>query len=95
MKMLLFARRNGQEILRDPLNLAFGLVFPLALLGLFCAIQANIPVPIFALPSLTPGILVFGLAFSPCFPPFWWPGTGPAPFSCGYIQRLRGHGTSS
>ena len=30
MKMLLFARRNGQEILRDPLNLAFGLVFPLS-----------------------------------------------------------------
>ena len=82
MKMLLFARRNGQEILRDPLNLAFGLVFPLALLGLFCAIQANIPVPIFALPSLTPGILVFGFSFFSLF-------------SCGYIQRLCGHGTSS
>ena len=67
MKMLLFARRNGQEILRDPLNLAFGLVFPLALLGLFCAIQANIPVPIFALPSLTPGILVFGFSFFSLF----------------------------
>lgn len=67
MNMLLFARRNGREILRDPLNLAFGLAFPLALLGLFCAIQANIPVPIFALPSLTPGILVFGFSFFSLF----------------------------
>ena len=49
------------------MNLAFGLVFPLALLGLFCAIQANIPVPIFALPSLTPGILVFGFSFFSLF----------------------------
>ena len=67
MNMLLFARRNGREILRDPLNLAFGLAFPLALLGLFCAIQANVPVPIFALPSLTPGILVFGFSFFSLF----------------------------
>ena len=72
MKMLLFARRNGQEILRDPLNLAFGLVFPLALLGLFCAIQANIPVPIFALPR------DFSLWFQ-LFLPVFRPSGGPGP----------------
>jgi ABC-2 type transport system permease protein len=30
MKTLAFASRNAKEILRDPLNLAFGIGFPLA-----------------------------------------------------------------
>ena len=30
--MLTFAKRNVKEILRDPINLAFGLGFPLVLL---------------------------------------------------------------
>ena len=67
MRMLTFARRNTKEILRDPLTLAFGLGFPLVLLGLLSAIQANIPVPMFELPHLTPGITVFGLAFLSLF----------------------------
>lgn len=67
MTMLLFARRNGREILRDPLTLLFGLAFPLALLGLLSAIQANIPVPLFEIQSLTPGILVFGFSFLALF----------------------------
>ena len=49
MKMLTLASRNTKEILRDPLNLAFGLGFPLVLLFLLSAIQANIPVEMFAL----------------------------------------------
>ena len=32
MKTLKFAGRNTQELLRDPLNLAFGLGFPLVLI---------------------------------------------------------------
>ena len=32
MRMLTFAKRCAKEILRDPLNLAFGLGFPLVLL---------------------------------------------------------------
>ena len=32
MRMLTFAGRNTKEILRDPLNLAFGLGFPLVLI---------------------------------------------------------------
>ena len=43
--------------------MCFGLSFPLVLTGLFTAIQANIPVPMFKLAHLTPGITVFGLSF--------------------------------
>lgn len=67
MKMLTFSARTAKEILRDPLNLAFGLGFPLVLLGLLSAIQANIPVPMFQLEHLTPGITVFGLSFMTLF----------------------------
>ena len=47
MKMITFATRNTKEILRDPLNLAFGLGFPLVLILLLSAIQANVPVKLF------------------------------------------------
>lgn len=67
MRMLTFARRNTREILRDPLNLFFGLGFPLVLILLLSAIQANIPVPLFEIQHLTPGITVFGLAFMSLF----------------------------
>lgn len=67
MRMLTFARRNTRELLRDPLNLGFGLGFPLVVLLLLSAIQANIPVSLFALPRLTPGITVFGLSFMTLF----------------------------
>ena len=67
MKMLTFSSRVAKEILRDPLTLAFGLGFPIVLLLLMTAIQANIPVEIFALESLTPGIAVFGLSFMTLF----------------------------
>ena len=67
MRMLTFAGRNAREILRDPLNLAFGLGFPLVLLFLLSAIQANVPVPLFEIAHLAPGISVFGLAFLTLF----------------------------
>ena len=67
MRMLTFARRNAKEILRDPLNLFFGLGFPLVLLLLLSAIQANIPVALFEIGHLTPGITVFGLSFMTLF----------------------------
>jgi ABC-2 type transport system permease protein len=67
MKMLTFAIRNAKEILRDPINLAFGLGFPLVLIGLLSAIQANIPVKLFEIQHLTPGITVFGLSFMTLF----------------------------
>lgn len=65
--MMTFAKRCAKEILRDPVNLAFGLGFPLALLLLMSAIQANIPVPLFEIEKLTPGICVFGLSFMTLF----------------------------
>lgn len=67
MKMLTFAKRITKEILRDPLTVAFGLGFPIALILLLSAIQASIPVPLFELPHLTPGIAVFGLSFITLF----------------------------
>ena len=67
MKMLSFAKRNTKEIIRDPLTLFFGLGFPIVLLLLLSAIQANIPVPLFEIEQLTPGITVFGLSFMTLF----------------------------
>ncbi|MBQ4043460.1 MAG: ABC transporter permease [Clostridia bacterium] len=67
MRMLTFASRNAKEILRDPLNLGFGLGFPLVLLFLLSAIQANVPVPLFEIQTITPGITVFGLSFMTLF----------------------------
>ena len=67
MRMLTFANRNTKEILRDPLTLFFGLGFPLVLILLLSAIQANIPVKLFEIQHLTPGITVFGLAFMTLF----------------------------
>ena len=67
MRLLTFANRNTKEILRDPLTLFFGLGFPLVLILLLSAIQANIPVKLFEIQHLTPGITVFGLAFVTLF----------------------------
>ena len=67
MRMLTFAKRCMKEILRDPLNLLFGLGFPLVLLLLLSCLQANIPVSLFEINSLTPGITVFGLSFMTLF----------------------------
>ena len=67
MRMMTFAGRCAKEILRDPLNLAFGLGFPLVLLALLSALQANIPVSLFEIDTLTPGITVFGLSFMTLF----------------------------
>ena len=67
MRMMTFAKRCGKEILRDPINLGFGLGFPLVLLALLTAIQANIPVALFEIRHLTPGITIFGLSFMTLF----------------------------
>lgn len=67
MKILIFSKRCAKEILRDPLNIAFGLGFPLVLLLLLSAIQANIPVSMFEIDTLTPGITIFGLSFMTLF----------------------------
>ncbi|NJP40195.1 ABC transporter permease [Oscillospiraceae bacterium HV4-5-C5C] len=71
MKALLLARRNLQEILRDPLNLFFGLAFPLLLLGLFALISQAIPPEAqnkqFELAATAPGVAMFGTTFMALF----------------------------
>ena len=67
MKMITFANRNVKEMLRDPLTVAFGLGFPVVLILLLSAIQSNIPVPLFEIQHLTPGITIFGLSFMTLF----------------------------
>ena len=67
MKSMTLANRCAKEILRDPINLGFGLGFPLVLLWLLSTMQQNIPVPLFEIDRLTPGITVFGLSFLTLF----------------------------
>ena len=67
MKLLTFTSRTTKEIMRDPLTVFFGLGFPLVLILLLSAIQANVPVALFEIDHLTPGITVFGLAFMSLF----------------------------
>ena len=67
MRMIAFARRNAREILRDPLSLGFGLGFPMILLALMTLIQRNVPVEIFEMESLLPGICAFGESFFALF----------------------------
>lgn len=71
MKTLLFARRNTKEILRDPVNLLFGLGFPLVLLLLMNVINSAIPAEanntMFSIEKTAPGIATFGTAFFALF----------------------------
>lgn len=71
MKIFLFAKRNSKEILRDPINLFFGLGFPLVLLFLFSVINSAIPAEanntMFSIESTAPGIATFGTAFFALF----------------------------
>ena len=67
MKIMTFSSRCGKEILRDPINLAFGLGFPVVLLLMLNAMQSNIPVDMFRIETLAPGVSVFGLSFLTLF----------------------------
>ena len=71
MKMFLFAKRNTKEILRDPMNLFFGLGFPLVLLALLSIINAAIPPEakntMFHITNLAPGLAMFGSVFMALF----------------------------
>lgn len=67
MKLLTFSSRTAKEVIRDPINIGFGLGFPVVLILLLSAIQANIPVTLFQIDKLAPGISVFGLSFMTLF----------------------------
>ena len=62
MRIRTFAKRCMKEILRDPLNLGFGLGFPVVLLLLLSSLQANIPVPLF---EINTGAISRGYRTSP------------------------------
>lgn len=67
MKIIAFALRNTKEIVRDKVNLMFGIAFPIVLILLLSFIQSNIPKNLFAIEELTPGIVVFGFSFMSLF----------------------------
>lgn len=67
MKTYMFSLRTMKEIIRDPISLFFGLVFPIVLLVLLTFINKNVPTDIFDINNLTPGIAVFGLSFMALF----------------------------
>lgn len=69
MRMLVFAKRNVKEIVRDPLTLFFGIAFPSILLLLLTIIQHNVPAEASPFPAerLTPSITIFGLSFITLF----------------------------
>lgn len=66
-KTCAFAGRNIKEMLRDPVTLFFGIAFPLILLLLMTAIQRNIPVDLYNIEKLAPGVAAFGLCFLALF----------------------------
>ena len=67
MRIRTFATRNWNELLRDRLNLLFGIGFPLLILLLLSVIQSHVPVELFAIEKLAPGAAVFGLSFLSLF----------------------------
>lgn len=67
MRALAFAGRCTKEIVRDPRSNFFGIVFPIILLMILSAINRNVPVNIFDIAHLTPGIAVFSLSFIALF----------------------------
>lgn len=70
-RMFFFARRNAYEILRDPISLFFGVLFPVILLGLLSLINSAIPadanMTLYQIENLAPGISAFGLCFLSLF----------------------------
>lgn len=67
MRAWIFAKRTFKEIVRDPITLIFGLGFPGVLILLLTAIQKNVPVNIFEIERLAPGMIIFGLSFMTLF----------------------------
>ncbi|AEC01482.1 ABC transporter permease [Parasphaerochaeta coccoides] len=71
MRALVFAKRITKELLRDPINLFFGLGFPLVLLFLFAIINDAMPPEannlMYAPEQITPGVAMFGTIFMALF----------------------------
>ena len=70
-RMLFFARRNALEILRDPISVFFGVLFPVLLLAVLSLINSAIPkqanMTLYEIENLAPGIASFGQCFLALF----------------------------
>lgn len=73
MKTLALARRNGKEILRDPLSFIFSVALPIVLLWLMDLINTSVSgsvgggIEIFRLEQLAPSMAMFSLTFISLF----------------------------
>lgn len=67
MKLRYFSSRTFKEIIRDPINLFFGLIFPAILILLLEKIGQNAPASVFKVEELIPGMTIFGLSFMTLF----------------------------
>lgn len=67
MKSIIFAKRIGKEIRRDPLSYIFCLGFPIVMLIIMSIVDSSIPaqanMTVFHIENLAPGIAYFGLTF--------------------------------
>jgi len=65
MKFMGLAKRNFQEIIRDPLTTILGIGAPSVLMVIFVLINqsSSLPIDIFNVNNLVPGIVVFGFSF--------------------------------
>ena len=70
-RTLCFAKRNLKELVRDPISLFFGILFPIILLLLLTLINQGIPaqaqMTLFEIETLAPGIGVFSMSFVALF----------------------------
>lgn len=67
MKTLSFSSRNRKEILRDPLSMVFCVGVPLVMLIIFSFMQQNMPVEVYTIKNLAPGLAVFSFSFISLF----------------------------
>jgi ABC-2 type transport system permease protein len=67
MRLLAFALRNQKEIIRDPLTILFGIGLPVVVMWLFTVMQQNMPMKLYKIENLTPGVIVFSFAFLTLF----------------------------
>jgi len=67
MRFLSLASRNLKEIYRDPLAIAWGMVFPAVLMPAIISIGKNAPMEIFTANALTPAVAVFSFGFLTLF----------------------------
>lgn len=65
MNFIGLAKRNFKEIVRDPLTTLLGIVAPSLLLIIFVLINqsSSLPIDIFDVNNLVPGIVIFGFSF--------------------------------